>query len=134
MLLTPMSQDTEHILKLREVLARPPRERETPPVEVGRLLSIWMEREPISDIASKIGLRDVGTLRQFIRLTTLPADVQERVTWGRQSGELSFTVASEIARARSPAEQRHLAELALQHGWSKKDVQRALRDRTGASP
>jgi len=90
-----------------------------------------MEREPISDIAGKIGLRDVGTLRQFVRLTTLPDDLQRLVTWGCKSGRLSFTVASEIARASSSAEQRRLADLALRDGWSKKDVQKALRDRPG---
>lgn len=129
MLPTPVS-DADQILNIRAELAKPPREREIPPVEVGRVLSAQIDREPIVEVAERIGFRDLGTLRQFVRLTTLPTDLQQLVTWGRQPGKLSFTVASVISRARSANEQRHLADLAVQNGWSKSDVQKALRDRT----
>jgi len=121
---------TEQILNMRAELAKSPRERGIPPVRVGQFLIAQTEREPIDEVAGKIGFRDVGTLRQFMRLTTLPDDLQRLVTWGRQPGMLSFTVASEIARARSSSEQRRLADLAIQNGWSKSDVQKALRNQT----
>jgi len=126
MLLTPMCENTEQSLKLREVLAKPPRQREVPPVEVGRLVAVLASRQPLDGIAKAVGLRDTGTLRQLIRLTSLPPEVQRLVTWGRQSGKLSFTVASEIARTQSADRQRALTDAAIREGWSKKDVQRAL--------
>lgn len=101
------------------------------PASRGRVvLGGQVDREPIDEVAGKIGFRDVGTLRQFMRLTTLPDDLQRLVTWGRQPGMLSFTVASEIARARSSSGQRWLAILSIQNGWSKSEVQKALRNRS----
>lgn len=127
-----MPQSPEQITKLRALFAASLKERDIPPVEVGRQLSKWIEGRPIAVVASELGLRDAGTIRQLVRLVSLPSDLHPLVAWGRREGTLSFSVAAEVARAKSTEEQRVLFRYALSNRSSKQTLQRLFRQTSDA--
>ena len=117
----------DSIQLVRETLSLPPSERKLSPIQVGQQVQILCATHELVAIAEKVGLRDLGTLRQFLRVLALPKDVLGRIVWGRQTGQVSFSVAAEITRAKSVEDQRALINAAAESSWSKQDIQKLLR-------
>jgi hypothetical protein len=123
---SPMKQE-ELLASLKDTFARSPKQREMSPVEVGKRIQTLSKADGIEHVAKHVGLRDLGTLRLFVRLLDLPSDVHDSICWGRDQGKVSFSVAAEIARARSASDRRLLCEAAIEKRWSKSEVQGILR-------
>lgn len=94
------------------------------PVEVGKLIQRALNAgEKRATIADKLYLDDPNTIiMRFIRLLSLPVEVQNLVGWGSDSATLSFTSAAMIARLESPQDQRNLATAVLENRFSKSEI------------
>ncbi len=103
-----------------------PSSRSASPAEIGRVLADVSRQQGIASVTAAIGLKDVGTVKQFIRVLDLPADLQSKVAWKRSSGTLPFTVACEIARLPSADDARDLWGRAVAQKMTKRDVREAI--------
>jgi hypothetical protein len=67
-------------------------------------------------------LKDSSILRRFISLLSLPSELQPLIIWGASPGYLSFSVASEISRAKENDKINILSKDALENQRSKEEV------------
>ena len=87
------------------------------------------------DIAEKLYLEDSSIIGHFIRLLSLPTQVQQVIGWGSDPATISFTAAAVIARLDSSQEQSTLAKAALENQFNKSEIIQVvqIRRRTGNS-
>ena len=98
-------------------------ERLLSPVEVAKLmqktLNAGVRR---SDIAEKLYLEDSTMIGRFVRLLSLPAEVQQCIGWRSNPSTLSFSAATEIARLKSTQQQSTLAKAALENQFKRSEI------------
>ena len=92
------------------------------PVEVGKLIR-RIKKFGISteDCARTIHLDKSGICR-FLRILELPDEIQHLVSWGRQKGCISFSVATQLMRFKEPDEQRIVVQSILSSGLNSKEI------------
>ena len=106
------------------------------PIEVAEYMQKALDAgEKRKDIAEKLYLEDSSIIGRFIRLLSLPAQVQQIIGWGSDPTTISFTAASEIARLDSSQEQSPLAKAALENQFNKSEIIQVvqIRRRSGNS-
>lgn len=107
-------------------LKKTPSSRDMSPIEIGRFLAETASRDGVGAATTEVGLKDQGTVKQFIRVLDLPEDLQAKVAWKRAAGSLPFTVAAEVARLSSADDARDLWSKAVAQKMTKKDVREAI--------
>ncbi|AFZ24688.1 hypothetical protein Cylst_2475 [Cylindrospermum stagnale PCC 7417] len=102
--------------------------RRLSPIQVAQLLNRLYQVQGISlnQIAQELELKDSSIVRRFLSLLLLPPELQSLVNWGTSPGHLSFSVASEISRAKEPEKIKLLAKDALENQRSKEEVRAIL--------
>ena len=106
------------------------------PIEVAefiqRALKAGVKR---TDIADRLHLEDSSIIGHFIRLLSLPSQVQQLIGWGSDPATVSFTAAAGIARLDSAQEQNILAQAALENQFNKSEIVEIVqtRKRSGKS-
>ena len=104
------------------------------PVEVAEYMQKALEAgEKRTDIAEKLHLEDSSIIGHFIRLLSLPTQVQQIIGWGSDPATISFTAAAGIARLESTQEQSILAKAALENQFNKSEILQVIqiRQRSG---
>lgn len=98
--------------------------RRLSPIQVAQLLNRLYQIQGISltQIAQELELKDSSILRRFLSLLSLPPELQPLVIWGTSPGYLSFSVASEISRAKEFDKITLLAKDALENQRSKEEL------------
>ncbi len=78
---------------------------------------------------------DPSMLGRFLRLLRLPRDVRELVDWGSAGSRLGMTGASVVARLRGEADQRELAQAAVEHQLTATEITQVAQtfERSGRS-
>ncbi len=98
-------------------------ERLLSPIEVARLINRTIEAgEKREQIAERLHLNDSTIIGRFLRLLSLPSQVQQLINWGSNSTTLSFSVATEIARLKYTQQQISLAKAALENQFNKSEI------------
>ncbi len=93
------------------------------PMEVAEYMQKALDAgEKRTNIAEKLYLEDSSIIGHFIRLLSLPSQVQQIIGWGSDPSTISFTAAAVIARLDSSQEQRILAKAALEHQFNKSEI------------
>ena len=102
--------------------------RRLSPIQVAQLLEPLHQTQGISlkQIAQELELKDPSILRRFLALLSLPPEIQPLVNWGTSPGYLSFSVASEISRAKDLDKIKFLAKDALENQRNKEEVRAIL--------
>lgn len=106
------------------------------PVEVAQFIQRALDAgEKRTDIADRLYLEDPSIVGRFIRLLSLPLQVQQLIGWGSASTTVSFTAASIIARLKSSQEQTDLAKAVLENQFNKSEIIQIvqIRQRSGNS-
>lgn len=106
------------------------------PIEVGQLLrQARDEGATLGDCAKAIQLDGAGHIGRFLRILTLPEDLQHLVDWGAGRNFIGFTSAVELVKIEDPADRRFVAEAILSHGLNSKEVRQVaqIRGRSGRS-
>lgn len=99
------------------------------PVEAAELMDrVINAGTSLSELSQDLLLRDTSMIRRFLRLLSLNPDLRHLVGWGEKT-KISFSIASEIARLKSPNEQDVFTRATLEHGLSKKEVIQAIEAR-----
>jgi hypothetical protein len=96
------------------------------PVQVAQLLERASRFQSLESIASALSLRDATLPKKFVSLLALPEEIRSLVSWGSAPGFISFSSASEIARAKRNLTEEALLVLScvvLEHGLSKTELQ-----------
>ena len=104
------------------------------PVEVAEYMQSALNAgEKRTDIAEKLYLEDSSIIGHFLRLLSLPSQVQQIVGWGSDPTTISFSGAAGIARLDSNIEQTALAKAALENQLNKSEIIQAvqIRQRSG---
>lgn len=104
------------------------------PIEVGRLLRRAREEgATLEDCAEAIQLDGTGHIGRFLRILSLPEDVQHLVDWGSGRNFVGFTQAVELVKTGDAADQRVVAEAILSHGLNSKEIRQIaqIRRRSG---
>lgn len=103
------------------------------PVEVAKLMQKALEAgEAKREVAAKLLLKDSSIIRRFIRLLSLPSEVQQLVGWGSNPTTVSFTAGSEIARLGTDQDRLALATAALQNRFNKSEIMQVVQIRMRA--
>lgn len=93
------------------------------PVEVAHLMQAALDAgEKRTDIADKLHLEDPSIIGRFIRLLSLPLQVQQLIGWGSDPATVSFTAAAAIAQLDSSREQIELAKTVLENRFNKSET------------
>ena len=93
------------------------------PVEVAEYIQSALDAgERRTDIAEKLYLEDSSIIGHFLRLLSLPSQVQQLVGWGSAPATISFSAAAGIARLNSGIEQTVLAKAALENKFNKSEI------------
>ena len=111
-------------------------ERPLSPVEVAKFMRRTLDMgEKRAAIADRLHLDDSSIIGRFVRLLSLPVQVQHLIGWGSDPATVSFTAASDIARLDSPQEQSALAKVALESQLNKSEIVQVvqIRLRSGKS-
>lgn len=111
---------------IADELKKTPSNRAMSPVEIGRFLAETASRDGVVTATAGVGLKDQGTVKQFIRVLDLPEDLQAKVAWKRAAGSLPFTVAAEVARLTRAEDAQDLWSKAVAQKMTKKDVREAI--------
>lgn len=104
------------------------------PVEVGSLIQRALDAgETRIDVAERLHLIGTTMIGRFTRILSLPAQVQQLVGWGADSGTIPIESASQIARLKEPEEQISLAKVVLESRLSKSEISQVIqiRQRSG---
>lgn len=99
------------------------KERPITPIAVAELIRKALARQSLEQIADDLQLKSVGMLNKFLSLNQLPAEVTPLVGWGGSKNILPFSSAVQISRLAEPNLTRRLCEAALQHKFTKDEVQ-----------
>lgn len=96
------------------------------PIELARAFQDVVQKNDykVRDLARRMGVNET-TVTRYVRLLSLPRDVQRRVA----KGEISVGVAREAARLNGETAQRAFLEKAIEQGYSATEAQRAASDR-----
>ena len=98
-------------------------DRPLSPMEVAKLIQRALNMgETRKTIANRLLLEDSSIIGRFIRLLSLPVEVQHLIGWGSNSSTISFTAASDIARLNYSKEQSTLAKMALENQFNKSEI------------
>ena len=92
-----MSISDENINYLTSSLKKPAKDRLLSPIEIAKLVKQLTNSVSISELSLKVGLKDKNFLKRFLRLLTLPSEIQNRIKWTVEPGTIAFTQAYEIA-------------------------------------
>lgn len=93
------------------------------PIEVAEYMQSALDAgEKRTDIAEKLYLEDSSIIGHFLRLLSLPSQVQQLVGWGSTPATISFSAAAGIARLNSGLEQTVLAKAALENKFNKSEI------------
>jgi hypothetical protein len=98
--------------------------RRLSPIQIAQLINRLHQIQGISlsQIAKELDLKDSSILRRFISLLSLPSELQPLIIWGTSPGYLSFSVASEISRAKENDRINILSKDALENQRSKEEI------------
>jgi len=83
-----------------------------------------------SECAKAVQLEGPTWVARFVKLLDLPSDVLHLVDWGRRSGSVAFTSASEVSRLQDTEDQRRAMEATLKHDLSSSEVRQLVQLRT----
>lgn len=98
-------------------------DRPLSPVEVAKLMRRALDMgETRKTLADRLLLDDSSIIGRFMRLLSLPVQVQHLIGWGSNPDTISFTAASDIARLDYPEEQKTLAKMALENQFNKSEI------------
>lgn len=93
------------------------------PIEVAKLMQRALDAgEKRTDIADRLYLEDPSIIGRFIRLLSLPLQVQQLIGWGSDPTTVSFTAAAIIARLKSSQEKIDLAKTVLENQFNKSEI------------
>ena len=93
------------------------------PVEVGNYVQRALDAgETRATVAEKLLLDDATVIGRFVRLLSLPPQVQQLIGWGADPATVSFTSASDVARLKSESAQIALAKAALENRLNKSEI------------
>lgn len=93
------------------------------PVEVAKLMQRVLDMgETRKTLANRLLLEDSSIIGRFIRLLSLPIQVQHLIGWGSNPATISFTAGSDIARLEDPGDQKTLAKMALENQLNKSEI------------
>ena len=93
------------------------------PVEVGKYVQRALDAgETRATVAEKLLLDDTTVIGRFVRLPSLPPQVQQLVGWGADPATVSFTSASDVARLKSASAKIVLAKAALENQLNKSEI------------
>ena len=93
------------------------------PVEVAKLMQRALDMgETRKTLANRLLLDDSSIIGRFIRLLSLPIQVQHLIGWGSNPATISFTASSDIARLKDPGDQKTLAKMALENQLNKSEI------------
>ncbi len=93
------------------------------PIEVAEYMQSALDAgEKRTDIAEKLYLEDSSIIGHFLRLLSLPPQVQQLIGWGAAPTTISFSAAAGIARLNSGIEQIVLAKAALENKFNKSEI------------
>lgn len=125
--------------EIRELIlsvGRQKSKRPLSPVEVAKFMRRALGAgEKRTDIADRLYLEDPSIIGRFIRLLSLPLQVQQLIGWGSDPTTVSFTAAAIIARLKSSQEQIDLAKAVLENQFNKSEIIQIvqIRQRSGNS-
>ena len=98
-------------------------ERPLSPIEVAKLMQKTLNTgERRIDIAEKLHLEDSTMIGRFVRLLSLPSEIQQCVGWRSNPSTLSFSAATEIARLKSTQQQNVLAKAVLENRLNRYEI------------
>ena len=98
-------------------------DRSLSPVEVAKFMQRALDMgETRKTLADRLLLNDSSIIGRFLRLLSLPVQVQHLIGWGSNPDTISFTAASDIARLDHPEEQKILAKMALENQFNKYEI------------
>ena len=93
------------------------------PVEIAEYMQRALDAgEKRTDIAEKLHLEDSSLIGHFIRLLSLPSQVQQLIGWGSDPATISFSAAAGIARLDSTLDQTVLTKAALENKFNKSEI------------
>ncbi len=106
------------------------------PVEVG--LYLHRARDAgvsLDECATEIQLDGTGHIGRFLRILTLPDDLQHLINWGSGKDFISFSSAVELVKLENADDQRVVAESIMENNLKKTEVSQIvqLRNRSGRS-
>lgn len=81
-----------------------------------------------ASLAESLGLRDSSMIGRFLKLNQIPEGASDLVGWGRTPGELSLSVACEVAVAQ-PEDRDLLAAAAQAHRLTKEETRAVVQTR-----
>lgn len=106
------------------------------PIEVAEYISDALdENTSREELARFLHLENDSMIGKFLRLLSLPKEVQLVIDWGSEPSSISFSSASEIARLKRSTDQETLAKSILEFSFSKSEVQQIIqiKKRSGLS-
>ena len=109
-------------------------DRPLSPVEVAKYIQKTLDAgEKRMEIADRLHLNDSTMIGRFLRLLSLPLQVQHLIGWGSDLIVLSFHSATEIAKLEFTQEQIILAKAALEKQFNKSETIQVIqiRQRSG---
>ena len=109
-------------------------ERPLSPIEVAKLIQKALEAgERRKEIAIRLHLNGSTIIGRFIRLLSLPPQVQHLIGWGSDPVTLSFSAASGIAQLSSAQDQYALAKASLENQLNRLEITQVvqIRQRSG---
>jgi hypothetical protein len=93
------------------------------PIEVAKAFDAAKRAGATSDtIAAAMHLEGTTMISRFVRLLSLPEDVQLAVDWGRTGATIAFTGAAELARLPNESEQGAAGKAALEYQLSSSEL------------
>ena len=97
--------------------------RSLSPLEVAKLMQRALDMgETRKTLANRLLLEDSSIIGRFIRLLSLPIQVQHLIGWGSNPATISFTAGSDIARLKDPGDQKTLTKMALENQLNKSEI------------
>ena len=99
------------------------------PIEVSKLTQRLIDENPTEDI-NRIAKRtpvSVDQLREFLKLSKLPEQVQNILGWGRDNREnLAFSAGAIISELKEPKDMERLGKSAIMNNLKKNEIERIV--------
>lgn len=98
------------------------------PIELARAFQDVVDKNGYTnrELAKRVGINET-TVTRYVRLLSLPTDIQQKIA----EGNISVGVAREAARLKTGHEQRNFLKKALSEGYSATDAQRVVSRKQG---
>ncbi len=106
------------------------------PIEVGQLLRQARDAGmSLKECADAINLDGTSQVSRFLRILSLPQEIQHLINWGTGKDAIGFSSAFELVRIQNTDDQRIVAESILTNGLKSKEVRQVaqLHERSGQS-